>query len=108
MARRCVVSFALAFTGSLVPVLPVASASATGVTLATGVVRDPSGAALAGARVMLVAWPSEATLDGLSPGRTLPLTTLDDAITDAGGRYSLTVASGSALTPFAGSDGIVD
>jgi hypothetical protein len=55
----------------------------------TGAVKDPSGRAMSGATITLVAWPTDAELAKLRPGDPVPMTRIGITTADSSGRYSL-------------------
>jgi hypothetical protein len=61
------------------------------VEVATGTVTGPRGAAVAGGTVDVYAWPSDAVLQAMKPGQTVPLTLLAKTNANAAGRYTLRI-----------------
>jgi len=63
----------------------------SGVAVATGTVTGPTGAAEPDATVDVYAWPSDAVLQAMKPGETVPTTLLATTTTNAAGRYTLRI-----------------
>jgi len=66
-------------------------AASSGVAVAGGTVTSASGTAMAGQSVDLYAWPSDAVLQALKPGRLVPTALLAATTTSSAGKYTLKV-----------------
>jgi len=72
-----------------------AGAASSGVTVATGIITSPGGAAMPGVRVDLYTWPPDAVLSAMQPGQAVPRTLLATATTSSAGSYALQVPQAS-------------
>ena len=95
--RILAVTAALAVLPALLAAVspPSGDASSSSVTVATGTITSPSGAAMPGVTVDLYAWPSDAVLSAIMPGQQVPTTLLTTTTASATGTYSLQVAETS-------------
>jgi hypothetical protein len=84
---------ALLFTASA-----PSSAALSGVTVATGTITSPGGAAMPGVRVDLYTWPADAVLSAMQPGQAVPGTLLATTVTGSAGSYALQVPRASLST----------
>ncbi len=84
------------------------SAKLTTPVVSSGTVKDAAGNTVAGADVVLYAWPDNESDDALEEGDSVKLQPVAKAISDSGGGYTLRVASASSLTPQAATDGTVN
>ncbi|MGW3289983.1 DNRLRE domain-containing protein [Streptomyces sp. NPDC001002] len=84
------------------------SASLTTPVVSSGTIKDSSGNTVAGADVVLYAWPDNESDDALEEGDSVKLQPVAKAISDSDGGYTLRVASASSLTPQAATDGTVN
>ena len=77
------------------------SAAGSGVLLARGTVLDAGQRPAAGARVTMVAWPSNDVLESMRVGDSFKLQVLSTAVTDARGGYALGATARDGVAPFA-------
>ncbi|MFE2212122.1 DNRLRE domain-containing protein [Streptomyces canus] len=84
------------------------SARLTTPVVSSGTVKDAAGNTVAGADVVLYAWPDNESDDALEEGDSVKLQPVAKAISDSAGGYTLRVASASSLTPQAATDGTVN
>jgi hypothetical protein len=64
------------------------------VTVATGIITSPGGAAMPGVTVDLYTWPPDAVLSAMRPGQAVPRALLATATTSSAGSYALQVPQG--------------
>ncbi|MFE2423156.1 DNRLRE domain-containing protein [Streptomyces hokutonensis] len=84
------------------------SADLTTPVISSGTVKGADGNVAAGADVVLYAWPDNESDDALEEGDSVKLQPVAKAVSDSSGAYTLRVASASALTPEAATDGTVN
>ncbi|HVB41748.1 MAG TPA: hypothetical protein VNF47_03440 [Streptosporangiaceae bacterium] len=78
----------------VVPLLAFSSlpgSGSSGAAVAAGTVTGPGGAAMPGVAVDLYAWPSDAVLKAMKPGRLVPVRLLAATTTNSVGKYMLRV-----------------
>lgn len=96
MFYRILAVCAAAILPALVIAAPApAGAALSGVTVATGTLTSPSGAAMPGAQVSLYAWPDDAVLSAMTDGQAVPEKLLATATTNSAGGYALQVPQAS-------------
>jgi len=104
-------SLALAAAAAIVPSV-ASAAAATPPRLAPGTVVTGSvtggGHALAGAKVTLYAWPSQAVTAAVKIGAQVPLTVLGSATSSSSGSYSIAPTNLASLRASADPNGIVN
>lgn len=76
--------------------------------VATGNVELPSGEAVAGKPVLLMAWPSNDVTDRLVEGDRINMQPVARATTGSNGNFTLRIADNKNLREFAGKDGLVN
>ncbi|MCX4853818.1 hypothetical protein [Streptomyces canus] len=84
------------------------SAHLTTPVVSSGTVKDAGGNVVAGADVVLYAWPDNDSDDALEEGDSVKLQPVAKAVSDSSGGYTLRIGSASLLTPQAATDGTVN
>ncbi|MGW2518067.1 DNRLRE domain-containing protein [Streptomyces sp. NPDC001617] len=84
------------------------SASLSTPAVSSGTVQNADGTAVAGADVVLYAWPDNETDAALQEGDSVKLQPVAKAIADSSGNYTLRLASADLAAPEAASDGTVN
>ncbi|MET7474984.1 DNRLRE domain-containing protein [Streptomyces sp. NPDC005648] len=84
------------------------SASLSTPVVSSGTVQKADGTAVAGADVVLYAWPDNETDAALQEGDSVKLQPVAKAIADSSGNYTLRLASADLAAPEAASDGTVN
>ena len=107
-----------AITGLVSGLLCATSANAVGIEhsgltslngnmVVSGHMTTPKGP-VAGAQVVLYAWPANKVLSELRPGQRIPARVVGSSITTASGSYAIRITSPSALSSAMAPDGIVN
>ncbi|WP_262064512.1 DNRLRE domain-containing protein [Streptomyces sp. STR69] len=84
------------------------SSDLTTPVVSNGTIKGADGNTVAGADVVLYAWPDNESDDALEEGDSVKLQPVAKAVSDSSGDYTLRVASASSLTPQAAADGTVN